>query len=179
MVDVTIRGTAGAMEHPAEAVDLFLETFARYQPEGAADEWRVYLKSWSPESLKHPELEFLEEARVSLSNPFENTPIVAHSEASTAPRVPTRESLRQSVCSGYSGEACTLLVQGGGVGFLLVGNVVGAAGFSAPLRLSRKNQRGFGWKRARFPGSFPCKPSGSHHLPRGPARVSRKTLSLT
>lgn len=64
MVDVTIRGTAGAIEHPAEAVDLFLKTFARYQPEGAADEWRVYLKSWSPESLKHPELEFLEKARV-------------------------------------------------------------------------------------------------------------------
>ena len=42
MVDVTIRRTAGAMEHPAEAVDLFLKTFARYQPEGAADEWRVY-----------------------------------------------------------------------------------------------------------------------------------------
>ena len=32
MVGVTIRGTAGAMEHPAEAVDLFLKTFARYQP---------------------------------------------------------------------------------------------------------------------------------------------------
>lgn len=106
MVDVTIRGTAGAMEHPAEAVDLFLKTFARYQPEGAADEWRVYLKSWSPESLKHPELEFLEEARVRILQSL------LISEAPTAPRVPTRESLHQSVCSGYSGEACTLLVQG-------------------------------------------------------------------
>ena len=166
MVDVTIRGTA-------EAVDLFLKTFARYQPEGAADEWCVYLKSWSPESLKHPELEFLEEARVRILQsllirrrqlPHEFQPGSLFTNR-FVPDIPAKPA--------------PFLVQGGGVGFLLVGNVVGAAGFSAPLRLSRKNQRGFGWKRARFPGSFPCTPSGSHHLPRGPARVSRKTLSLT
>ncbi len=66
MVGATIRGIAGAMEHPAEAVDLFLKTFPRYRPEGAAAEWRVYLKSWSPESLKRPGLGFLEEARVGM-----------------------------------------------------------------------------------------------------------------
>ncbi len=64
MVGATIRGIARAMVHPVEAYELFMKTFPSYRPEIAKDEWRVYLKNWSPEKLKHPGLGVFEKGRV-------------------------------------------------------------------------------------------------------------------
>jgi NitT/TauT family transport system substrate-binding protein len=64
MVNAVVGGVGEAMMNPAEALRIFRQTFPNHSADGAEAEWKVFLKSWSPEGLKEPGFGFYEESRV-------------------------------------------------------------------------------------------------------------------